>query len=416
MNQRVSQNMSGVLASNALQPFPSTSQVVSQQLGNFLQSLPPIPQIPNLWPTTVASFVSTAAGQTQTTVASTALPMRPQHVITVTHTVQSNPRPIASNVTTTPFSCQPSGSVVLSQGQTAADQKLQISMMSFKVPLPQFCPLTHDSRAWVDTFEYYCNEASKTYNLPLEKVMWDNLYSLFPKDEKSWLMGKTFSGRPFSWELLKEQLLDHFSRLCNRKFKEIYMREWDGVQSYIDFGKEKLKLLKIIFPDLPLKKIVDIVRSGLPDDVNIDIGKGHMMYDSEEYFLDVLIHQDIEREKANFELQNEIANQTNQLNSTQNGQANANQVSGISPFSNDVLQHQVLQPQTINSATNTAPTQSISTPLTHVPSTITISPLTFASTVTSITTSTFTANQPTITTTPLIINNQPAITTTVSRL
>ena len=111
------------------------------------------------------------------------------------------------------------------------------------------------------------------------------------------------------------------------------MREWDAPESYVDFAKDKQKSLKIIFPDQNLKKLIDIIRSGLPDDVNIEIGKGHMMYDSEEYFFDVLAHQDMERERANFELQNEIAMQVNRgddqpLNSTRNLQPHANLVAG----------------------------------------------------------------------------------------
>ena len=51
-------------------------------------------------------------------------------------------------------------------------------------------------------------------------------------------MSKTFSGRPFSWEILKEQLLDYFSLLCNTKFKEVFMKEWDAPQSYVDFAEE----------------------------------------------------------------------------------------------------------------------------------------------------------------------------------
>lgn len=235
-----------------------------------------------------------------------------------THNVQSNLSPLFSNIP--PINCSQSSVHTPLQGQAASDQNLQISRMSFKVPLPQFCPLTNDPWDWLDNFEYYCNQASTAYNLPLEKLMWDNLYTLFPKSEKSWLMSKSFSGRPFSLTLLKEQLLDYFSRLCNTNFKDIYMREWDGVQSYVDFGKGKLESLKIIFPNFLLKKLIDIVRSRLPDDVNIKIGKGHMMYETEDYFFDVLTHQDVERERANFELQNELANQANPLNSTQNGE------------------------------------------------------------------------------------------------
>ena len=133
----------------------------------------------------------------------------------------------------------------------------------------------------------------------------------------------------------------------------------------MDFAKEKLKSLKIIFPDQNLKKLIDIIRSGFPDDVNIEIGKGHMMYDSEEYFLDVLAHQDMERERANFELQNEIAMQGNRrddhplFNSTGNLQHHAGLIAG---HSSNPVQPGVNIPLTAY-APNTAP----------IPSTVLIS-------------------------------------------
>ena len=245
----------------------------------------------------------------------------------MTQNVQSNYGFLSASVAV-PTPNQPTYSGSLSDAQMAADQKLQIGLMSLKVPLPTFCPLQHSPREWVDSLDLYCNNLAKAYNLPLEKLMIDNLYSLFPKEEKRWLLSKIYIGRPFSWEILKDQLLDYFSRLCNTKFKQIYMREWDEPQTYVEFAREKLEALKTIFPGEPLKKLFDIIRSGLPDDVNIEIGKNHMMYDSEDYFFDVLTHQDLEKERANLELMNEIANEVNredavqQLNSTQNANGN----------------------------------------------------------------------------------------------
>ena len=316
-------------ALNSSHTMPATSYSVLQQSTNTLAIMPPSmstrSSVANTLPSLAPNQLSQPSPALPRQPSFSALPMQPSvptlymqpqpemPVSSVgtaeTQTVQSNLGSLSSGAAM-PTACQVfSGN--LSDAQLAADQKLQIGLMSLKVPLPTFCPLSHNPREWVDSLDLYCKNLAKTYNPPLEKLMIDNLYSLFPKEEKRWLMSKIYSGRPFSWEILKDQLLDHFSRICNTKFKQIYMREWDEPQIYVEFAREKLESLKIIFPGEPLKKLFDIIRSGLPDDVNIEIGKNHMVYDSEDYFFDVLTHQDLEKERANLELMNEIANEVN---------------------------------------------------------------------------------------------------------
>ena len=224
---QVSPSSLPTLVENAFQS--SNFDGVIQQANHILSHVPPTPMslvpfspVGNFSPPTTNWFAPTPPHVTA------ALSMRTQPETlaqsTVTRSVQSNQVPLPSNIASI-ASHQPSSSGNTVHGQTTADQKLQIGLMSLKLPLPSFCPLTHNPREWLENFDMYCKNASKAYNLPLEKLITDNLFSLFPKTEKSWLMGKIFGGHIFCWETLKEQLLDHFSRLCNTKFKEIYMRE-----------------------------------------------------------------------------------------------------------------------------------------------------------------------------------------------
>lgn len=124
----------------------------------------------------------------------------------------------------------------------------------------------------------------------------------------------------------------------------------------------------------------------LPDDVNIEIGKNHMVYESEDYFFDVLTYQDLEKEKANFELMNEIANEVNRENAA--GAENERDV--------------------VSLAAENAPGTSTSTV------TSTITPTT--STIMFLNTNTLLASQSTNTTTSVLPNTTTTVTTTSSPL
>ena len=206
-----SSNFDGVMqqASNVFSQIPSMSSMSTMAAMAAMPALPSLPSTPAVpqaptmslvpfspvvsfsLPTTVIWFAPSAT-------VSAALSMRTQPETlrqpTVTHTVQSIQIPLPCNSASS-ASHQPSTSSGTVHAQMAADQKLLIGLMSLKLPLPSFCPLTHSPREWLENFDMYCKNASKAYNLPLEKLITDNLYSLFPKTEKSWLVVILFVGK-----------------------------------------------------------------------------------------------------------------------------------------------------------------------------------------------------------------------------
>lgn len=194
-----------------------------------------------------------------------------------------------------------------------------MGLMALKSPLEKFSPLKHVPLDWLDYFETYCSSICKANNITEEKFFIENLHSLLEsKDDKKWLIMKINTLRPFLWSTLKQELLILFANRCNEKLKDVYSRDWDEPKTFVEFAKEKLTLLKQIWPDQNLKKLIDIVRAGLPDEINVKLSEFHISFQTDDLFLDVLEYLDQKRELETLELENEET--VHPLNSTQNNQ------------------------------------------------------------------------------------------------
>lgn len=208
------------------------------------------------------------------------------------------------------------------------DQNLQMGLMALKSPLEKFSPLNHVPLDWLDYFETYCNSICKANNLSEEKFFTENLHSLLEsREDKKWLIMKINTLRPFVWSTLRQELLILFANRCNEKLKDVYSRDWDEPKTFVEFAKEKLALLKLIWPDQHLKKLIDIVRAGLPDEINVKLSEFHISFQTDDLFLDVLEYLDQKRDLETLELENEGVDHP--LNSTQNNpESNPNLVEG----------------------------------------------------------------------------------------
>lgn len=190
--------------------------------------------------------------------------------------------------------------------QVLSDQNLQLDLIGLKVPMDKFSPWKHVPLNWLDNFEKYCNSVCQTYNTSTERFVSHNLYSLLADaDDKKWLIAKMAELQPFSWFLLKQELVNYLAKKRNDKLKQVYMCEWDEPKTYAEYAKEKFKALKEIRPGQQLKNLMDIVQSGLPDDVNISMDKFHIPYEDEDFFLSVFELEDCKREQAVLEMENE---------------------------------------------------------------------------------------------------------------
>lgn len=369
----------------------STSQVSTQptsSTSNNVDTLAVVCPNINFQPVSLASAnLSTNALFDQP---ASALSMRPVPQPISAPQPISVPQPIAAIV---PISTSTSNTIQPTTGGDetscksvflSAAERTRIGMMALKIPLDSFSPLKHVPLDWLDSFDAHCNNVSKAYNLNLEKLIIDNLYSLCPKEDKHWLIQQINNGRTFSWVELRQNLLDHFSKRCNEKFKELYMKEWDEPLTLVEFAEEKLKQLKEIWPEGPLKKLIDVVRSGLPDDISIGLSKIHLASDNEGFFLDCLAIHDREREQARLQLLNENRDEQ-PLNSTLNDQATANANLPVNiGQQNDVFEQQILRMELelqqlrqtrLQNVASTAPTITTAATVSYVSNVASISPI-----------------------------------------
>ena len=118
--------------------------------------------------------------------------------------------------------------------QTLNNQNLQLELMALKISIEKFSPWKHVPLNWLDDFERFCNHVCQTYNTNSERFITNSLYSLFSeKDDKKWSIEQIDALQPFSWYLLKQQLLDYLAKRRNDKFKQVYMCEWDEPQNIL---------------------------------------------------------------------------------------------------------------------------------------------------------------------------------------
>lgn len=230
------QQASGVFASsepqNAAATLPNSMSVTQYLASNACNSVVPFAQTSSSLPPASLNNLNLptqpyAQSAPALPMRAVSLPMSVPQTFTVTATISA---PSSSTVQ------QSSGAIDPSCQSISAAERTRIGMMALKISLEPFSPLKHVPLDWLDSFDAHCTNVSKAYNLNLEKLIIDNLYSLCPKEDKHWLIKQINNGRTFAWVELRQILLDHFSRRCNEMFKEVYMKEWDEPLTLVKFA------------------------------------------------------------------------------------------------------------------------------------------------------------------------------------